>query len=64
MKAKGQSARSGDVIPYIFCQGDSGDIGKSAQAERAHHPDEIRKSGSGLQIGMSDIYLRHQMSES
>ena len=56
MKAKGQSARSGDVIPYIFCQGDSSEIGKSAQAERAHHPDEIRKSGNGLQIGMLDIY--------
>lgn len=51
MKAKGQSARAGDVIPYIFCLGEGGDQGKSVQAEKAHHPDEIRKTGSGLQIG-------------
>jgi DNA polymerase alpha subunit A len=51
MKAKGGSARTGDVIPYIFCVGDGGVIGKTTQADRAKHPDEIRRAGSGLTIG-------------
>lgn len=55
MKAKGGSARTGDVIPYIFCLGDGGVSAKSAQADRAKHPDEIRRAGSGLSIGMSLI---------
>ena len=51
MKAKGSSARSGDVIPYIFCLGEGGESSKGAQAERAKHPDEIRRAGSDLHIG-------------
>ena len=51
MKAKGSSARAGDVIPYVFCLGDSGESAKSAQADRAHHPDEVRKAGNNLKIG-------------
>ena len=53
MKAKGATARSGDVIPYVFCLGDGGESSKSAQAERAKHPDEIRRAGSELKIGES-----------
>ena len=52
MKAKGQSARAGDVVPYIFCASGSGDISKTAQADKAHHPDEIRRADGSLQIGM------------
>lgn len=51
MKSKGQSARAGDVIPYIFCLGDDSSSGKSMQADKAHHPDELKKGGNGLQIG-------------
>ena len=50
-KAKGGTARAGDVIPYVFCLGDNGESAKSAQADRAKHPDEVRRAGSGLQIG-------------
>lgn len=55
MKAKGGSARSGDVIPYVFCLGDGGESSKGAQAERAKHPDEIRRAGSGLKIGQRPL---------
>ena len=51
MKARGGTARAGDVIPYVFCLGDSGESAKSAQADKAKHPDEVRRAGSGLQIG-------------
>lgn len=58
LKTKGGSARSGDVIPYLFCLGDGGESAKSAQADKAKHPDEIRKAGSGLTIGTSPGALR------
>ena len=51
MKSRGGTARSGDVIPYVFCVGDGGETSKSAQADRAKHPDEVRKVGSELKIG-------------
>jgi len=44
MKAKGLSARPGDTIPYVICQGDS-----SSPAQRAFHPDDIAKEN--LKIG-------------
>lgn len=55
MKARGGTPRAGDVIPYIFCLGSGGETAKSAQADRAKHPDEIKKADSGLQIGESYI---------
>lgn len=51
MKAKGQSARAGDVMPYIFCLSEGSDGGKSGQADKAHHPDELRRTETSLQIG-------------
>ena len=39
-------------MPYIFCTGEGNEVGKSVQAEKAHHPDEIRKADGTLQIGM------------
>ena len=51
LKSRGSTARSGDVIPYIFCLGGGGESSKSGQAERAKHPDELRKAGSELMIG-------------
>lgn len=54
MQAKGQSVKAGDVIPYVFCMGEDGTTAKSAKADRAHHPDELRKTGSTLKIGEGD----------
>jgi DNA polymerase alpha subunit A len=51
LKTKGQSARAGDVVPYVFCLGEDGQPAKTAQADRARHPDELRKAGSVLKIG-------------
>jgi DNA polymerase alpha subunit A len=56
MKARGGNARSGDVIPYLFCLGEGEESAKSGQAERAKHPDEFRKS-SDLKIGEEVIVL-------
>jgi len=49
MKARGASARAGDVIPYVFCMTEDG--GKGLMADRVHHPDELRRADSTLRIG-------------
>ena len=52
MKQRGGSARTGDVIPYIFCVAQGEESAKTGLAERAKHPDELRKAGDGgLVIG-------------
>ena len=50
LKQKGGSAKTGDVIPYVFCLSEGEESTKTAQADRAKHPDEVRKS-SELTIG-------------
>lgn len=61
MKAKGGDARSGTVIPYIFCLGEDGSsASKSAQADRAFHPDDLRKEGSEKKIDF-EHYLALQI---
>ena len=55
MKVRGSSVRAGDVIPYVFCLGDPSNGGKVSQAERAHHPDEIRRA-TDLQVGEDLIF--------
>jgi DNA polymerase alpha subunit A len=57
MKAKGGSARSGNVISYIFCLAEGEETAKTAQADRARHPDEVRKANSGFQIGIETLLL-------
>ena len=42
----------GDVMPYIFCLGADGKAARTGQADRAFHPDEIRKQPE-LKIGQS-----------
>jgi DNA polymerase alpha subunit A len=54
MKSKGGAARGGDVIPYIFCLSEGEESAKTGQAERAKHPDEVRKAENELKIGMND----------
>lgn len=51
MKSKGVAVRAHDVIPYILCLGEDGKSAKSAQADRAFHPDDLRRQGSELKIG-------------
>lgn len=51
MKSKGGTARAGDVVPYIFCLGSGGESSKTGQADRARHPDEVRKADKDCQIG-------------
>lgn len=61
MQERGLGARMGDVIPYIFCLGkDGASSSKSAQADRAHHPDELRKQGSELKVDF-EHYLALQI---
>ncbi|KAF9244111.1 hypothetical protein BU15DRAFT_86076 [Melanogaster broomeanus] len=61
MKAKGGSARVGNVIPYIFCVAPGEDSAKSAQADRAKHPEELKKATpKELSIDF-DHYLAHQV---
>ncbi|WFD29013.1 DNA-directed DNA polymerase [Malassezia sp. CBS 17886] len=43
MLAKSESARNGDVIPYVFCVGAATGESKATQAERAFHPDDVRR---------------------
>ena len=51
MKTKGVAVRAHDVIPYIICLGADGTSARSAQADRAFHPDDLRRQGSELKIG-------------
>ena len=51
MKTKGASARAGDVIPYVFCLKDGEDSSKTAQADRAKHPDEVKRAADEVKIG-------------
>ena len=57
MKSKGGTARAGDVIPYIFCLGSGGESSKTGQADRARHPDEVRKADKECQIGTTLVPL-------
>jgi DNA polymerase alpha subunit A len=51
LKQKGTMVKAGDVVPYLFCMGSDGKTAKSAQADRAYHPDEFRKPDSELKLG-------------
>lgn len=58
MKSKGGTARAGDVMPYIFCLGSGGESSKTGQADRARHPDEVRKADNDCKIGNVFVPLR------
>ncbi|KAJ7876279.1 DNA polymerase family B-domain-containing protein [Mycena leptocephala] len=60
MKLRGGDARHGDVIPYVFCLAEGEQTAKTAQADRAKHPDEFRKVDSGLKLDL-EYYLGHQV---
>lgn len=46
MKIRGLSAKVGDVIPYVICEGT-----ESGLASKAHHPDDLSAPDSKLKIG-------------
>jgi DNA polymerase alpha subunit A len=54
MKSKGGTVHVGDVIPYIFCLGTGGE---SSKADRARHPDEVRKAEKDCLIGVPLVLL-------
>ena len=60
MKAKGTAVRAHDVIPYIMCLGSDGKTTKTARADHAYHPDDLRRQGSELKIDY-DLYLDTQI---
>ncbi|KAG8748383.1 DNA-directed DNA polymerase alpha catalytic subunit pol1 [Ceratobasidium sp. 414] len=60
MKERGGHARLGDVIPYIFCLGADGSSVKTGQADRAYHPDELKKADSELKIDF-EYYIAQQI---
>jgi hypothetical protein len=64
MKARNVAVRAVDVIPYIFGLGEGDATSNSAQAERARHPDELRKSGSETQTGLYYPSLRSRVVRS
>ncbi|CDZ97565.1 dna polymerase alpha catalytic subunit [Phaffia rhodozyma] len=59
MKARGGNARAGDVMQYVFCVGKDDKTARSAQADRAYHPDELRKA-TDLKLDF-DYYLSLQV---
>lgn len=67
MLAKNESARSGDVIPYVFCVGagagaGAGSDAKMSQAVRAYHPDDVRRHvGEDAYAIDYRYYLAHQI---
>ena len=50
MKQRNQSVKAGGVTPYIFCLSEDGAASRTAQADRAYHPDEIRRSNGQPRI--------------
>ncbi|KAJ7178608.1 DNA polymerase family B-domain-containing protein [Mycena crocata] len=61
MKLRGGDARLGDVIPYVFCLSEGEETAKTAQADRAKHPEqEFKKAGSELKLDF-EHYLGHQV---
>jgi DNA polymerase alpha subunit A len=57
LKSRGGGARAGDVIPYVFCLAEGEETAKTGQADRAKHPDELRRSRGGLKIGENSYSL-------
>jgi len=48
MRAAGQYVTPGDHIPYVICEPKAGAEHTGGLAERAYHPDEVRRSGGVL----------------
>jgi DNA polymerase alpha subunit A len=54
MKGNGLNVKVGDTIPYVICEVDGIASGTSEGfAERAFHPDDVKRGDKGLHIGKS-----------
>ena len=42
-------------MPYVFCKEEGDESAKTAQADRARHPDEVRRSN--LHVGTSNFSI-------
>jgi DNA polymerase alpha subunit A len=66
MKESGLNVKTGDTIPYVICEMDGVASGTSAGfAERAFHPDDVKRGDKGLHIGeLSEVVVarRHCMT--
>jgi DNA polymerase alpha subunit A len=52
MKKTGVNVKAGDTIPYVICEAEGVANGSSVGfAERAFHPDDIKRGDKGLKIG-------------
>jgi DNA polymerase alpha subunit A len=52
MKKTGVNVKAGDTIPYVICEVEGVQNGTSAgSAERAFHPDDIKRGSMGLHVG-------------
>ncbi|KAG0194902.1 DNA-directed DNA polymerase alpha catalytic subunit pol1 [Apophysomyces sp. BC1034] len=59
MRSAGQSVRAGDTIPYVICQVDHIPNGaKTGFAEKAYHPDDVKRGNMQLDI---EWYLNQQV---
>ncbi len=47
LKEKGEKVQIGNTVPYVICAGNDNLI-----AQRAHHPDELKKMDNDLVIGI------------
>jgi DNA polymerase alpha subunit A len=61
LKVKGQSAKAGDVVPYVFCLGEDGHTAKTAQADKARHPDELRRARDEFKIGKGSTSCNYRL---
>jgi hypothetical protein len=52
----------GDVIPYIYCLGADGQTAKTAQPDKARHPDELRRGENEFKIGVYIIVYELTLS--
>ncbi|KAI8870371.1 hypothetical protein GQ42DRAFT_162767 [Ramicandelaber brevisporus] len=61
MAKSGSVFRSGDTVPYVICTTSAAPSDSNGSiSERAYHPDEIRKPGSGLEPDYA-WYLHQQV---
>ncbi|KAJ3091647.1 DNA-directed DNA polymerase alpha catalytic subunit pol1 [Quaeritorhiza haematococci] len=66
LKAKGQSVRVNDTIPYVICQpldGSTNSGGGDLIASRAQHPEELKKDGSMFKIGLDPAKYHQKVTE-
>jgi len=62
MEARGQAVRVGETVPYVIClePGQETSAKSKGYAERAYHPDDVKKDDSELSIDV-EWYLSNQI---